>query len=921
NFIDLFPDENIANGLAEQRLNQLFLYLYEKQSDDKKKKITPDANNDVLEKIKNTLIEKLAQVGQKAEAYYADLKLECPDIQNKLVKDLIESFENVRPLNFFEFIFYVFECDKKEIEISGQNIIDYFIHVVDTYLFKEAKETVLFKLLKEMAECLDKKKVFENEKIITGFRKILERFIFKADTDDLNNPNIWVLSMYIGLWLCQYQKLPSLSFFKKGFSILRKTATNGSIEQRVAMDLHPYWLSILQLIGPFMCAENMVKICRKTTLQKNEWEIPKNIHFHLEVFFDNRLKHLALFLTVVNNLRTTNDTEAYYKFLLLENFLKEYQNSHLEFSDLFIENSYKTLSGKFRKEISDYKDSLSDIHYPIKSRYFQKILHTIFQEMLKGRSLLFTDIATFILSLPTFEMSEEALNIFKKTSLGELVLLSMIYDIPEDEKKKQQDLKRFMMFMIEKQLIDVSYFLNLLLFRVDEIKMEELEQESDNGISRYFNGLVSYISCALPYLEDDDLKSIKKIIQNCLSGLKIRMIREFLVKNVVGYLASQLSEDDFSTIYEDIFSLAERDALDSPLFEFLTISPKDAKHLKYGRFRLILDKNLDKLGTSADRDFVLFLLNHKREDIIPSDETIEKQLEIYFKNKFADTSHLSLQWLMDLQNFIEKGYIALDGNTEKRVKEFFEQASKDNAFYFEWKLFAEKMIPVYKRFSHLMEPGLVGKIMEGFLKNAIGNEMKLNELTETQVNGFAHQLKEIYECLYHQELKDKAMGYAKDMINKGLPGGGYLSAFWDGLVEDEKKHLGELMISLWRPPDEKTVIKAIQATSKFLKYPTDKATEAELTNLVTYTALYNSPRLKIETIKLFSLHAGQNTDWFQEYRERVLNLLPYLHIEKDLNLLRQLILFLRPLTDDRAKESINYLRHEAPYAEIRRAAQ
>ncbi|MDQ1353982.1 MAG: hypothetical protein QG657_4291, partial [Acidobacteriota bacterium] len=785
------------------------------------------------------------------------------------------------------------------------------------YLCIKSKEAVLFHLLKEMTGCLDKKEIFENEKISAGLRQVIKKLMIENPSEEMNNPNLWVIAMYLGLWLCHNQQHLDLAFFKKGFSILRQTATEGGIDQRVYMDLHHYWLSALQLIGPFKCAKNMVKICRKTSLQRNEWEIPKNVHFHLEVFLGNRLKHLALFLTVVNNLRITNETEAYYKFLLLENFLKEYKK-YLGFSDLFIDNSYQTLAGMFREDVYEYRNALSEIHFPIESGYFQKILHIFFKELLNGRSILCTDISAFILSFPTFEMTEKEMSLLRKTSLGELILLTMIYDIPFGEKKKQEDLKRFMEFMIEKNLIDISYFLHLLLLRLEEVKLEKLEQETDNGVSRYFNGLVPYISCALPYLEDEDLKSIKNMIQSCLPSIKISGIREFLVQ-VVGYLSSQLIEDDFSSIYEDIFYLAERDVFDSPVFEFLTVSPKDAKGLKYARFRLILEKNIENQGTSKDRDFISFLLKHQRSDIIPAGETIEKHLDAYFRRIFMDTPQLIPQQLMDLQQFIEKGYISLEKSIEERIKDFFIHFSDSNFFYFEWKYFAEKMIPVYKTFSHLMETELVEKIMDGFLKNQVGKEMTLNELEKNQVNGFAHQLKEIYQCPNHQGLKGNVLIHVKNIIKQGFYGGGFLAVFWEVLDEEEKKLLSESMLSLWKPPEENTIIKAILAASEFLKYPTDKTTEEELTNLVTYTALYNSPRLKIETIKLFSLHAGQNTAWFREHHERILNLLPYLRQEKDLSLLRELIIFLRCLKPGQIKETIGYLKEKAPYAEIRRA--
>lgn len=736
-------------------------------------------------------------------------------------------------------------------------------------------------------------------------------------SDDMNNPNLWVIAMYIELWLFHNQKHPDLEFFKKGFSILDKAATEGDIDQKISMDLYHYWLSVLLPIGPFKCANNMLKICRKTSLQKFDWDIPSNIHFHLEVFLDDRLKHLALFLAVVNKLRMTDRPEAFYKFLLLNNFLKEYKHE-VNFSDLFIENSYQALAGMFSEDMHAYRNALAEIHCPIEPGYFRKALHTIFQELLKGRDLLCSDISTFILSFPAFEMTEKEMNILRETSLGELILLAMIYDIPIGEKKKQGDLKRFMTFMIENNLIDVSYFLHLLLLRLEDADLAELEQETDNGISRYFNGLVSYVFCSLPYLEEEDLKSLKDRIKSSLPVIKVSGIREFLVQ-MVGYLSSQLTKTDFSSIYKDIFYLAERDTFDSPVFEFLTLTPKDAEVLKYTRLRLILEKNLENPGTSADRDFISFLLKHQRSDIIPSDDKIERHLNIYFKRIFMDTPQLIPQQLIDLQQFIEKGYISLEESIVGRIKNFFKHTSRDHTFHFEWKYFAEKMIPVYKTFCRLIEPKLMEQIMDGFLKNPIGKEMPLKDLEENQVNGYAHQLKEIYQCPHHKQLKEKTIVHVKNLIKEGFYGGGYLAAFWEVLDEQEKKHLAQIMLSLWKPPEEKTIIKAIQATAEFLKYPTDKTTMDELTNLVTYTALYNSPPLKIETLKLFTLHAGQNTGWFQEHRERILNLLPYLRQEKDLTFLRELIKFLRCLKPGQIKETIAYLKEKAPYAEIRRA--
>ncbi|MCX6579672.1 MAG: SIR2 family protein [Candidatus Aminicenantes bacterium] len=913
-FIELFPAGNVDKRLTEQRINALFQYLYEEQfNKQKEKKISVENKNDSA-KEKKLFNDKLTRFAQKAEMYREDCKLECPDAQIELEHDLMESFAIVPIYKFFELCYEDSENDKGGSDTAGEKIIDFFINLVNTYLCVKSKEAVLYYLMKETIRYLDREEVFANKKISAGLRQLIEKLMIENSSDEMNNPNLWVIAMYIELWLFHNQKHTDLEFFKKGFSILDKTAREGGIDQRIPMDLHHYWLSTLLLIGPFKYAKSILKICRKTSIQKFDWDIPKKIHFHLEVFLDDRLKHLALFLAVINKLRMTDRSDAFYKFLLLNNFLKEYKRE-LNFSDLFNENSYQTLAGMFSEDMYEYRNVLAEIHCPIESGYFRKALHTIFKELLKGRSLLCTDISTFILSFPTFEMTENEMNTLKKSSLGELILLAMIYDIPVGEKKKQEDLKRFISFLIKNNLIDISYFLHLLLFRLEGV---DLEEEPDNGISRYFNGLVSFFSCALPYLEDNDLKSIKDIIRSCLSGIKISGIREAFVQ-VVGYLSSQLTEDDFSSIYKDVFFLAERNTFESPVFHFLTLNKKDAEVLKYSRFLLILEKNLDNQGSSDDRDFILFLLNHRREDIIPADETIEKQMEIYFERLFMPTSHLSLQQMMDLQQFIEKGYVPLEESTEKRVKKFFIQASKYHAFYFEWKILSQKMIPVYKTFSYLMDPDLVEKIMDGFLKDPMGKEIPLAALEEKQVNGFAHQLKEIYYCPHHQGLKGKALIHVKNIIKEGFYGGGYLATFWEVLDGEEKKRLSEIMLSLWKPPEEKTIIKAIQATAEFLKYPTDKTTMDELTNLVTYTALYNSPPLKIESLKLFTLHAGQNTGWFKEHRERILNLLPYLRQEKDLSLLRKLIIFLRCLKPGQIKETILYLKEKAPYAEIRRA--
>lgn len=920
NFIELFPEENSDKCLMEQRLNALFLYLYEVQSHNKKEKSASGGNNNDSTKVIELFKDWLTQFEKKAKDYHDECKLECSDIQIELVKYLNDCLKIERLPEFFDFCNENIEIDE---EITGKTIkkgIDHFIFLVETYLCIKSREAVLYHLMKEIIGQLGKKEIFENERISLGLRQIMVKLIVENTSEDMNNTNLWVIAMYIGLWLCHHQKHMEIDFFRKGFSILRKKAVEGEVDHRVSMELHQYWLFTLLLIGPFKCAKNMLKICRKTSLQKFDWDIPKNIHFQLEAFLGKRLKHLALFLTVVNRLGMTNRTEAFHKFLLLENFLKEYKKE-LGFSDLFIENTYQILSGEFSEDLFNYRNALSEIHYPIESGYFRKSLYNLFQELLRGRSLLCTDISSFILSFPTFAINETEMNLLREISLGELVLLAMIYDIHSEEEKKQEDLKRFMTFMIENKLIDVSYFLQLLLFRLEETDLNEFEQEKDNGILRYFAGLVSFLSCALPFLEDKDLKFLQNIIQSNLPGIKIRRIREFLVQVVV-YLSIQLPDENFSSLYETIFSLAAGEGFESPVFHFITLSQKDARILKYARFRFILEKNLDNQGSSVDRDFILFLLNHRRKDIIPEEEAIEKHLELYFKIKFQVKSqipHFSLQWLMDLQQFIEKGYISLDENIGKMIKEFFDQASKHKAFYFEWKLFSEKMIPVYKTFSHLMKSELVEKIIAGFLKNQVGTVIILNELEESHVNGLAHLLKEIYECPHHQELKEKAIIHMKNLIKEGFYGGGYLAVFWVDLQEKEKKYLSEIMLSLWRPTEDSAIIKAIKADSEFLKYKTDEDTMKELSNRVIYTSISGSISMKVEICKLFSLHAGQNTTWFQEHSERILNLLPYLRTEKDLSLLRELVIFLRLLKAEQIQDTIDYLKKEAPYAEIRRA--
>jgi len=930
NFIELYRNGKIDGLSAEERLTSIFRWLYKDQSNNRRTAIAIAEKENNLCIQKKIFLESLSKFEENALSYQSNSILECPDIQAKLEKHLVEAFKLASPYNFFEFCFEDIEFEKKINKNSYKKIIDYFIALLDAYLLGKYREAILYYIFKEIIGHQRENEFFKNQKFSNGIRQIIESFMIGDKSKELNNnPNLWIVAMYIGLGLCLNHKIFPLEFFKTGFSILTKAA-NGEGEQKLSTNLYYYCYQTLMFIGPFKCAKDMLKICRKTSLQKFEWNIPSDIHFQLEAFLGKRLKHLALFLTVVNKFRTTNKTEAYYKFLLLENFLKEYKNNkELNFSDLFIEDSYQTLSGMFSEKLYEYRKALSEIHYPLESEYYQKSFNAFFHELLKGRSLLCTEISSYLLSLPTFDMAQTEEKVLRNTSIVEIVLLAMIYDILMGERKKQQDLQRFMASMIEKQLIDVSYFLQLLLFRLEGAELEELDQEKDldNGISRYFVGLVSFISKALAHLEDGDLRLIKEMIQSCLPGLKINKIREAMVE-IVGYLAAQLPQDDFSSIYKEIFSLAERDEFESPIFHYLNLTQKDAAALKYPRFRLILDNNLENLGTSKDRDFLVFLLNHKRSDLIPKDEAIENQLDIYINFRVEmDNSDLSLQWLMDLQQFIEKEYISLKkdkvkNGIEKRIKEFFEHAIEYSPFYFDWKYLAEKMIPVYKTFSNFMEPLLVDKIMDGFLKNAIGKDIPMSELSETHANGFAHQLKEIYECPDHKDLKDKTISHAKNLIKKGFYGGGYLGAFWDALENTEKELLSKKMLSMWTPPEEKTIIKAIQATGQFLRYQTDNATMDELSRLVTFTALYSSPCLRIETLKLFSLHAKENTKWFQDYRERILNLLQFLRQEKDLALLRELILFLRTLQPAQITDTIAYLKEKdnTPYAEIRRAA-
>jgi hypothetical protein len=318
-----------------------------------------------------------------------------------------------------------------------------------------------------------------------------------------------------------------------------------------------------------------------------------------------------------------------------------------------------------------------------------------------------------------------------------------------------------------------------------------------------------------------------------------------------------------------------------------------------------------------------FLLNHSQDELFPKDKQIDQTLKTYIDSKTLDTAALSLQWLIDLQKFIEKGFIVLDEEMKDKVKSFLKAAFTSFPVPYEWSQRARSMIPVYKTFSHLFEPRLLEDIIDGFLKDNRGNAISFAELDDNMREGFAHLLAEVSGSPHYKEpvVKEKVEQHIKNFVKGGFNGGGFAAAFWDILSNAEKKKLSRSILAMWESSSPKNMIDAVETAAEFLKYNTDEATIGELSNRLIYSAFSTSAPVKTVLCQLFSKHAKDNTKWYQNKEAQILNLLPYLRKEKHLDLLRALVQFLTVLKPEQSKETAAYLKTNAPYAETRRAAK
>ncbi len=413
------------------------------------------------------------------------------------------------------------------------------------------------------------------------------------------------------------------------------------------------------------------------------------------------------------------------------------------------------------------------------------------------------------------------------------------------------------------------------------------------------------------------------MISSCLSHIKDKYIKEAMIR-IIAYISNQLVEEDFTKVFNAIFSQDTQDDYLSLGLKFLKLSPEIIKH---SQLSLLVDKSLEKRGTSFDRDFIEFILNHNRDDLFPGkDVRIDNILKNYFDIKIEEHEHLSLQWLMDLQKFIEKGFIQLDEYIEKKVLKFVNAALKIVGIHREWRIFSDKMIPVYKTFATLFDKQIISKIIEVYLKDENGQnpgEIPLNELDEKTRDSFAHLLKEIFLLRHHKDLNKKVIDIIKKFVKQDLTGGGYIGAFWKKLAAGEKEQLIEKMKAMWMPSSEKNILKAVEAAGEFLKYQTDEELMKELSNRLLYSIFSGSTTLKITWCKTIAVHVEEETPWFTANKEKIIEHFDYLKMEKDLELLRQFLELAKLLErkDINVGDIIAYLKDNAPYAEIKRTAK
>ena len=110
---------------------------------------------------------------------------------------------------------------------------------------------------------------------------------------------------------------------------------------------------------------------------------------------------------------------------------------------------------------------------------------------------------------------------------------------------------------------------------------------------------------------------------------------------------------------------------------------------------------------------------------------------------------------------------------------------------------------------------------------------------------------------------------------------------------------------------------------EYLKYKTDEEAMKELTNRLLYCIFSGSIPVKIQWCKVVAAHFEdkENSPWYTENKKKILDCLNLFKMEKNLELLREFLDLARLFKIEEVKETIDYLKDNAPYAEIRRAAE
>lgn len=119
---------------------------------------------------------------------------------------------------------------------------------------------------------------------------------------------------------------------------------------------------------------------------------------------------------------------------------------------------------------------------------------------------------------------------------------------------------------------------------------------------------------------------------------------------------------------------------------------------------------------------------------------------------------------------------------------------------------------------------------------------------------------------------------------------------------------------------EKRPLNSDKGPGEFLKYKTDEDAEKELTNRLLYCIFSGSTPVKIQWCRVVAAHVKEKSPWYTENKKKILDCLNLFKMEKNLELLREFLDLARLFTIEEVKEPIDYLKDNAPYAEIRRAA-